>query len=683
MRPNFQSSKLKLYFPLVVLFVILVFLLPRTAKFGYGYKKGSPWNHETLITQFDFPILKTEEQVREERSRSKSLVIPYYVFRQDVVDNSIRAAGDLDLGANRSMRPSIVSVLGAIYNCGVVPDEGVKLDQKVEDPSSQVLYVHKGKRVSKKPVAEVYKESAARAKLLSELGQAHPKTNVDSVLRAVRAYDLISPNLEYDAKTTDLVKSSSSKEISTTQGFVSAGQLIVSKGEIVTSEVAQMLDSYKVEYESSMGYGGPKVFFWLGNALISLMLVVFFFLVLYFLNKGIFKETNKFLYLVFIFLVASVSALAVNKFAPGYVYMVPFTLIALYLEAFFKNKIILPICCASFLPLLVFTSNGVVVFVMFMVASVVATFAFKFFNRGWKQFINAAVVFGSLVTTYFGFHFLDLVNDNPYQTTLLLFIGSLLTVAGYPLLFLFEKMFNLVSGSRLRELSDTNNPLLRDLEHLAPGTFQHSLQVMNMVDAAARAIDADVLLARAGALYHDIGKMLNPVCFIENESLLPGGVRYHSDLTPRESAVQITGHVSDGLDLAAKHNLPGVLKDFIITHHGDSCTAYFYNKYINEGGDPGDASDFFYKGKRPSTKEQVILMICDTVEAASRTLKDYSSKTFSDFVERMVDSKMQSGQLDEADITLKELHIVKDVLKNYLSQIYHERVVYPKEKNNV
>lgn len=680
MKLPLPSVNLRVLSPLVILFVILLLIFPRTAKFSYDYKKGSPWNHETLVAQFDFPILKTDEQLREERSKNKTQVIPYYRYRQDLVDNDLKAARELNLGDFQSLRPSIVSALEGIYSTGVVPDEGVKVDKRSDDPSNDVLYVHRDKRVSKRPVSEVFKESDARARLLSEVSAKRPSDNVDSVLRVCGAYDLVTPNLEYDSKTTDLVNSESSQRISTTEGFVSAGQLIVSEDEIVTAEVAQMLDSYKVEYENSMGYGGPKFLFWLGNALIALVLVVLFFLVLYFLNKGIFLDTNRYLYIIFIFLIATVATLLINKFAPKYLYMAPFTLSALYLEAFFKNKIILPICCVSFLPLLIFSSNGVVLFVMFMEASVVAIFVFKYFNRGWMQFITAAVVFVSLMVTYMGFRLIDMVNDDPYQALLFLFVGSLLSVAGYPLIYLFEKMFNLVSNSRLRELCDTNNPLLRDLEHKAPGTFQHSLQVMNMVDAAARAIDANALLLRAGALYHDIGKMQNPLCFVENESMTPGGIHYHDGLSPKESAAAIIKHVSDGLELAEKHNLPQVLQDFIRTHHGTSNTAFFYNKYINEGGDPADTDAFFYKGVKPWTKEQIILMVCDTIEAASRTLKDNSPQTFSDFVEKIVASKMQAGQFDDADITIKELNTVKEVLKAYLQQVYHERIVYPGRK---
>ncbi len=675
------SINYRVLIPLVVLFLVLTLIFPRTAKFSYDYRKGSPWSHETLLAQFDFPILKTDEQIREEKSRSKSVVIPYYRYRQDIVDNCLKAAEGIDMGGYSYLRPLIVASMDGIYSNGVVPDEGVKLDGH-SDPSGAVLYIQKDKRAGKKPVSEVFKESEAKNRLLSDIAAKYPRINADSVLRSAGIYDFIVPNLEYDPKTTELVRSESSNQVSTTQGFVSAGQLIVSEGEIVTAEIAQMLDSYKVEYENSMGYGGPRILFWLGNAFIAFALVLLFFLMIYFLNRRLFMDHRKFWYLIFIFIIASVLALIINKFAPRCLYMVPFTLTALYLEAFFKNKVIFPICCVSFLPLLVFAENGVVLFVMFLLGSIVAVFTFRFFNQGWQQFIMSGIVFVSILVTYFGFRMIDMVNDDPYMAVLYMFIGSMLIVAGYPLIYLFERMFNLVSSSRLRELCDTNNKLLRELEHKAPGTFQHSLQVMNMCDAAARAIDANVLLVRAGALYHDIGKMKNPLCFIENESMSPKGVHYHEHLSPKESARAIIKHVSDGLELAAENRLPDVIQDFILTHHGTSNTSYFYNKYLNEGGDPNDVSDFFYKGRKPQTKEQIILMICDTLEAASRTLKDNSAATFSVFVENIVASKMKIGQFDQADISIKDLNTVKETLKAYLSQIYHERVVYPQRKNN-
>ena len=675
------SINYRVLVPLTVLSVVLTLIFPRTAKFSYDYRKGSPWSHETLIAQFDFPILKTDEQLREEKSRSKAVVIPYYRYRQDIVDNCRKAAEGIDMGGYSYLRPLVLSAMDGIYSSGVVPDEGVRLDDRA-DPTGAVLYVQKDKRAGKRPVSEVFKESDAKSRLLSLVSAKYPSVNVDSVLRTTGIYDFITPNLEYDPKTTELVRSESSSQVSTTQGFVSAGQLIVSEGEIVTAEIAQMLDSYKIEYENSMGYGGPRFLFWLGNAFIALMLVLLFFLMIYFLNSRLLLDHHKFWYLIFIFIIASILALSINKFAPRCLYLVPFTLTALYLEAFFKNKVIFPICCVSYLPLLIFADNGIVLFVMFLLASIVAVFAFKYFNQGWQQFIMSGIVFLTLLVTYFGFRLIDMVNDDPYIAVLYMFIGSILIVAGYPLIYLFERMFNLVSSSRLRELCDTNNKLLRELEHKAPGTFQHSLQVMNMCDAAARAIDANVLLVRAGALYHDIGKMKNPLCFIENESMSPGGVHYHDGLSPKESAKAIIRHVTDGLELAAEYRLPDVIREFILTHHGTSNTSYFYNKYLNEGGDPNDVADFFYPGRKPQTKEQIILMICDTLEAASRTLKDNSAATFSTFVENIVASKMKIGQFDEADISIKDLNTVKETMKAYLLQIYHERVVYPQRKNN-
>jgi putative nucleotidyltransferase with HDIG domain len=250
-------------------------------------------------------------------------------------------------------------------------------------------------------------------------------------------------------------------------------------------------------------------------------------------------------------------------------------------------------------------------------------------------------------------------------------------VAGYSLIYLVEKVFMLVSASKLVELSDTSNKLLRLLADKAPGTFQHSLQVMNLADAAARAIEAYVPLVRAGALYHDVGKIANPQCFTENET---PGVRFHADLSPKESAQEIIRHVADGLALADKYGLPKVLKDFIQTHHGTTNTAYFYNKYLNDGGDPNEVSEFYYDGVKPTTKEQVILMLCDTIEAASRSLKDYSQESISGLVDRIVDGKAAEDQFDDADISLREVSTMKDTIKSYLQQMYHSRISYPKMK---
>ena len=250
-------------------------------------------------------------------------------------------------------------------------------------------------------------------------------------------------------------------------------------------------------------------------------------------------------------------------------------------------------------------------------------------------------------------------------------------MATYPLLFLLEKIFSLVAVSTLKELSDTNNRLLQELARKAPGTYQHSLQVANMAERAVMAIRGDTRLAKVGAMYHDVGKITNPQCFIENQA---PGLNYHGDLTPIESAHDIIKHVDDGVELARKYNLPQVIIDFITTHHAKSQTGYFYSKFCNEGGDPLKVSDFTYKGTLPTSKEQVVVMMADAVEAASRTLKDYSQESISDLVEKITRQRIFDSQLVKADISIKEINIVKSVFKKHLQDIYHARIAYPAKK---
>lgn len=667
--------------PLLVLFVILVLILPRSAKFNYDYKKGSPWNYETLQTQFDFPILKTQEQIAEEKAKTGTSVIPYYKYDETIVNKNIKGVEAIQLGKYASLRPAIAAALNSVYSKGIVSDQGIKLE-KGSELSDDVLYIQKDKRATKYPVSEVYKISDAKVALLTIVSKENDRINMDSILRSSGAYDLLKPNLTYDKQTTTLVHSESARYISPTQGYVSAGEIIVSKDEIVTAEIAQMLDSYKVEFEHNTGNGGPKFLYWVGNALISLGLIVLLYLAILFTNPIIFKERNRYYYLILIFLIATISAVLISKINSDLLFIVPFTLTALYLQAFFKNKVIVPIIIISLLPLLIFCQNGSVLFVMYSVAGMVSIALFPYFSKGWKPFVVAAIVFVVLTTLYFGFRAIDAVNGKTWTTVAYLFVSSFLSVAGYQVIYLFEKAFNLVSNSRLEELYDTNSPLIRELEKKAPGTFQHSVRVMNMAETVARSIDANVLLIRAGALYHDIGKMNNPECFVENESLLhkDDNEKYHYSLTPQQSAKDIIRHPSDGIELAKKYGLPEVIQEFIVSHHGTTTVGYFYSKYINEGGDPNDVQMFRYPGIRPKTKEQVILMLCDSIEAASRTLKDRTPEGYSQFVESIVASKMNEQQFDESELSIKELTIIKSVLKTYLSQSNHERIAYPAKK---
>ena len=677
-----RSRKTNVIIPLAALFLALLFAMPRNAGLSYDYRKGQPWKYETLIAPFDFPIFKTDEQVLDELAQNSNPAIPYYRFSADVENRNLRAVEGLNLQGAEGLRGSIVSTLNSIYEKGVVGDDGI-VSEEGRDPS-EIIYVQRAKRASTRPSSEVYKLSDARMALLVGVSKANPEVNVDSVLRACGVYDLVTPNLVYDRQTSELVKAESSNTVSPTMGFVSAGQLIVSHGEIVTPEIAQMLDSYAKEYSSNIGSSGPPVFYWLGNAILSLALVLLIFLAIQFSNPEIFADRNRFIYLIIVLAIFLLAGILVPKVDSGLIYLVPFTLCALLLEPFFENRLIFMVYTVALLPMLVFSESSVVVFSIFLVAGLVSVYTFRRFNKGWQQFVNAFITYAVLMVMYMGFRLIDFTGGGMLRISVYLFAAAMLPVAGYPLTYLLERIFNLVSPFRLSELADTSSSLLQQLEQKAPGTFQHSLQVMNMAVTAGRAVDADIQLLRVGALYHDIGKARNPLCFVENESLVNGGTapRYHAGLSPLQSAQDIIKHVHDGVELAEKHHLPTVIMDFIRTHHGTTRTGYFYNKYLNEGGDPASAPEFQYPGPRPRTREQVILMLCDSLEAASRTLTDYSPQAFDEFVERIVSGKQDEGQFQDAEITVKDLGRVKEVLKAYLSQMYHERIAYPNRKNN-
>ncbi len=671
-KTNLPKSR-SVYLIFAALWIVLMAIMPRTGKLNYDYRKGSPWSYETLVAQFDFPILKTQEQLQAEREEAGSSVIPYYKYSEEIAQTSIASAASLSLG-NAGIRQQIVTSLRNIYSKGILSEGSGKERQ------SDIILLQRDKRTSKSLYSDTYSVASARTKLLSDVVKAYPGTNADSLLTANSVYDLLVPNLIYDNETTELVHAENADYISPTMGFVSAGQLIVSKGELVTAEIYQLLDSYKAEYENSLGYSGPIAGLLAGNAIIALVILLILFLSILYTNPLLFEDMNRFLYLIFVFTLATAAAIFVERTNPDWLYMTPFTLTALYLRTFFRKRVVLPVYVCSLIPLLIFSHSGSSLFTMFFAAGVVTIYAYEYLSKGWRQFMMALTAFLTLFFAYAGF---CLINDENiwvnFNHVISLAFGSFLSVAGFPLVFLFEKVFSLVSINKLLELCDTgNNKLITELSQKAPGTFQHSLQVMNMSDAVASEIGADSLLARTGALYHDIGKIANPQCFIENEA---PGTNYHKNLTPKESAREITKHVTAGVEIAAKHSLPQVIVDFILSHHGTSSTGYFYNKYLNDGGNPDDTADFFYQGKKPQTKEQAIVMLCDTIEAASRTLKDNTPETFNTFVDNIVASKMSSGQLSECDLTLKELEQVKAKLKSYLAQLYHDRISYPKRNS--
>ena len=662
---------LRVALPLLFASVLLTFVMPRSAKFPYDWKKGSEWSYETLYAQFDFPVLKTDEQIRSELFRSEDEAVPYYRYSPQTVSRSLKALEDLDLGVLGS---AVSSCLLQIYERGVVGDEGIEFDG-LEMPD--IIYIQRGKRAVKCPSVEVWRLSDARARLLEEISGIGVDCNVDSLFRAQGVYALVEPNLIYDEQTTAMVYSQSGRIPSATSGYVAAGQVIVAKGEIITAEISQILESYKQEYNANMGYSASGFLFTSGSLLVAAALVLLLLLVILTVSPVI-LEDSRFYYVLLVYLLAAGGGIFVAANSPERIFLLPLTLAAIYLQAFFRNKLIVSVYLVSLLPLCLFATNGAEIFVMYALAGLVAMRAFRTLGKGWKQFVVALISFAVLSASYMAFRFCDMLSGDMLRDITYIFMGCMLSVAGYPLVYLFEKIFNLVSNSRLQELCDTSGKLLRQLESNAPGTFQHSLQVMNMAEAVARRIDANPLLVRAGALYHDIGKMKNPQCFIENESLLAiaDEDKYHARLSAEKSAADIIAHMTDGVELARKNSLPEVIVDFIRTHHGTTQTAFFYNKYISEGGDPAQESNFRYPGSKPRTKEQVLLMLCDSIEAGTRSLGAYSAQKYSEFVDNIVSLKMKDGQLDDSELSLCELRIFKEVIKDHLAKMHHGRIDY-------
>lgn len=654
----------KVYLPLVLMLVFFVFMLPRSPRFGYEYKKGEQWKYETLYAGFDFPILKTDNQLKAEKDSLRKVKTPYFDKDVYALDSAMVRLGRMQLQGDSvsqgGIKDSIKACLAWIYSKGIFDQNDLLYYTGTDSECGIIMnddeYVFM-------PVSEVFTVELAR-KYLAEAVEGHDLNS------------LLISDLHYNQSITDARFEDKMYHPSVTNGYVRANRLIVEKGDVVTDQILNLLDSYKAEFDRSVGYSGNRVFMWCGLLIVAFAMVAIFFLVLYFCEYNIFSQFNKYMYVLLLYVMFSSITFILARGDIDVYYMIPYSLMAMFMMAFFRKGFVVVMYFITLLPLLIATSGTITVFFIHLFAGVVGTYVYQILNKGWLQFVGSFIIYLVMVAVWVGF---GLMFDNLKDMSHLFYLalGAILANAGYPLIYLFERLFMLVSSTKLVELSDTSNTLLRMLADKAPGTFHHSLQVMNLADAAARAIEADIPLVRAAALYHDIGKINNPTCFTENET---PGIKVHEGLSARESASLITRHVSDGLALAEKHKLPKVLKDFIVTHHGTTSASYFLTKYLNEGGDPDDVADFYYEGVKPKTKEHVILMLSDAVEAASRSLKDHSNDSLSQLVDRIIDGKAKDGQLAEAEITLREISIIRDVMKTFLQQVYHSRIEYPKPK---
>lgn len=670
-------KKRSVYVSLALAFIIMMVSFPNEGKFKYEYHKGRPWIYETLIAPMDFPILKSDAELFAERDEAAAKVIPYYIYDASVWEENLPALASLQIRHSipAEVEKELMESLEHIYSVGIIPDNSESYSR------TDYVIVQRERRANEELRQELFTVSQGLQYVASDMRINLPQYNADSLIALYGISSLVQPNLIYSQQNTELLHKDAMDYISPTKGMVYAGQLIVTEGETITAEIEQLLDSYKAEYEMSYGYTGNLWQVYVSHAIFCLAILLLVYAAIYFVRFDILREGNQFNFILVVMLMAFVATMVSNGFGARFMFMVPYAVFALYMMAFFRNRLVFPLYMVILLPLLIISEYGVELYLMNVIAGGVALVSFSFLYKGWLQFLNSLLIFVGMFLIYIAFRLLESGSFGSVNYTIIMYIffNAFLVVAAYPLVFLLEKIFSLVSVATLKDLSDTNNRLLQELARKAPGTFQHSLQVANLAERAVLAIRGNSRLVKVGAMYHDIGKISNPQCFIENQA---PGVDYHKGLSPKESAQEIIRHVAAGVELARKHNLPQIVVDYITSHHGRSQTGYFYTQYCNNGGDPADIDDFTYQGTLPTSKEQVVVMMADAVEAASRTLKDYSAESISKLVDSITSQRISDSQLAMADISIKEINVVKAVFKKHLQEIYHARIAYPAKKKD-
>jgi len=658
-------KRLRLPLLLLGVIVLMMALFTDSNNFRYRYQVGSPWNYETLTATFDFPVLKSEEQLQQEREQKSEQKTDCYRYDRKVLDQVLGAFANF---GNDTLRRAAEHSLRRIYHTGVVSSL---------NSDAPMISVRRDKRIEQMPAVDVYTVDDACERLTRELQQVGGGVNIDSLITGNNLSEVIVPNLFFDAQTTANLARQAMDYISPTSGMVYAGQTIVSRGEIVTNETARKLDSYKAEFISAYGGNTHSDFLQVLSHLAAvLILLAIYCLVIYTTDKKLYRDFRKTALLMLLYVLVYIGIAIFPASNETILYLIPFSIFVLYIREFFRNSICLPLYLAALLPLLVLRDNGVELYIMNALAGSVLHISYKFFGHGFRQFANSVFIFIALLLVYLTFR---LLTGTAVEQKPIVFLGlnAILAIIGFPFVYLFERLFSQVSQLRLWDLADTNNPLLLELSRKAPGSFQHSLSVANLAEAACRAVRGNIRLARVGALYHDIGKIENPLCFTENQSADSNS--YHKGLSPEQSARDIIRHVDDGVALARRNNLPAQVVDMIASHHGTTKTMYFYTQYCNAGGDPANTGPFTYKGKLPEGKEEVVLMFADSVEAASRSLKDYSRESIAEMVNRIVDGKIAEGQVAKGDITMAEIDRVKQVFVENLQQVYHGRIAYPEQ----
>lgn len=658
---------------------VIVYFLPRDGKFNYQFDINKPWKYGQLIATFNFPIYKDNAVVEQEQDSLLSTFQPYYQFDKKIEKEALTKLREDYNNHLKGILPStdyirhIERTLKEIYASGIISTENA---QELDRDSTTYIRKIDDKLAKSQARTDIYTVKKAYEYLLSA-DTAHYNRNI---LRQCALNEYISPNLIYDQIRSESAKKEILDNYSWSNGVVVSGQKIIDRGEIVDEGTYNILESLRKESIKRSESLGQKRLILGGQILFVSILTLCFMLYLELFRKDYYQRKGS-LSLLFILIVFYnvVTALMVTHNISN-VYILPYAMLPIIIRifldsrtAFLTHVITILICSIT----LRFPHEFIITQ---LAAGLIAIFSLRELSQRSQLFRTALLVILTYAAIYFAFELItenDLSKLNVRMYTYFIINGILLLFA-YPLLFLLEKTFGFTSNVTLVELSNINNDLLRQMSETVPGTFQHSMQVANLAAEAAIRIGAKSQLVRTGALYHDIGKMENPAFFTENQS---GGVNPHKNLNYEQSAQVVISHVTDGLKLAEKHNLPKAIKDFISTHHGRGKTKFFYISWKNEHPDQEpDDSKFSYPGPNPFSKETAILMMADAVEAASRSLPEYTEESISNLVEKIIDSQMKDGFFKECPITFKDIATVKAVFKEKLKMIYHTRISYPELK---
>ncbi len=654
---------------------LIVYLFPKGGVFKYEFTKGKPWQYENLYAPFDFAIAKTDLEIQNEKNQIRDKVIPYFEY-DTIIANTAKESYDrlfsnylTDLSeSNVNDQAKLFGriLLNDIYRYGV-------LQEIYSYNSNRQLFLNKGNEAEAITYGQILTPNGLTQIINSRIDKSEYvkfKSNYVALF-----YDLIKPNVRLNKKLTVSTLEAELTKVLTTRGGVSKGSRIIAKGEVVEGDKLQKLNSLKAEYESQVW--SDKNFYWivLGYCLLVSLALMMLLLFIRKYRPDIYENNTQVTFIFFNVLFMVFITTMVVTYKSEYIYAVPLCILPLILKAFFDSRLGLFTHVITVLILGFVVPNSYEYMFLQIIAGIVTILTISESFKRANLFISVGQITVIYILAYIAFHIIHegTITNIDWVTVGLFIISGLATLIVHPLIYAYEKIFGLISDVSLLELSDTNSVLLKELSNKAPGTFHHSLNVANIAEAAANEIGANSMLVRVGALYHDIGKMVNPTYFTENQSASGNA---HDVLSPKESAKIIINHVIHGIEIAKKNNLPDRVIDFIRTHHGTSTVYYFYTKE-KEISERVNIEDFQYPGPKPFSKETAILMMSDSVEAASKSLKNPTSSLIDSFVEKIVNKQMENGQFLNSNITFKEIQQIKKVFKRKLTNIYHLRIEYP------